>query len=70
MTGGIRTSARERAGRGCGWAALLGRAGAGASMRAGRAVGPSRRKEGKRPNRQFLFFFFKNMNSSGICLFH
>jgi hypothetical protein len=32
--------------RGRGWAALLGRAGAGASARAGHAAGPSRRKEG------------------------
>jgi hypothetical protein len=39
--------------------ALLGYAGTGVSVRAGRAVGPSRRKEGKRPDRRFCFLFQK-----------
>jgi hypothetical protein len=28
------------------------------------------RERRTRPEQQFLFFFLKNVNSSGICLFH
>jgi hypothetical protein len=78
MTGGDRVSAREGerargAGRADGprcWAARArANAGAGAlqrSVRLGRAGG---RKE-SRPERKVLFFFFKNVNSVSICLFH
>jgi hypothetical protein len=59
---------RERAGARLGWAARP--RNAGASMRMGRAVGPSRREKGEGgPRRKFLFFFFKNVNSFSICLF-
>jgi hypothetical protein len=57
-----------------GQATLLGRASAkrgnAGARQLGRAVGPSQRKKGSRPDRQFLFFFFKNVNSNSICLFH
>jgi hypothetical protein len=81
MTGGAELSVRERAGERVrarlAWAALLGHAGAsarasaGVSARMGRAlVRPSRRKEGESARVEFLFFFFKNVNSVSICLFH
>jgi hypothetical protein len=36
----------------------------------GRALlGRAEREEEKRPEQQFLFFFFKNVNSSSFCLF-
>jgi hypothetical protein len=66
-------SERERA-RERGWARLLGHARCWAAR--ARACGPAvrlgraREKEEKRPGRQFLFFFFKNVNSKSICLFH
>jgi hypothetical protein len=75
MTGGDHVSARERenararAGRADGprcWAAEW--ASAGANARAGRSARPNWRKKSARV--EFLFFFFKNVNSNSICLFH
>jgi hypothetical protein len=40
-----------------------------ARARAGRSTGPSQR-EGRVGLSLFLFFFFKNVNSVSICLFH
>jgi hypothetical protein len=71
MTGGAEMSERERV-RGRGWAGLLGRA-TRASARArllGRAVGPSQREKEESARVEFLFLFFKNVNSNSICLFH
>jgi hypothetical protein len=75
MTAGAEVSAREseraRVRALLGWAALLGRAGAGASARASRVVGPSQRERRRsRPEMKILFFFLKNVNSVSICLFH
>jgi hypothetical protein len=55
--------------------ALLGRTGASERMRGRDAAGPRGWAEPERERREaarseILFFFFKNVNSSGICLFH
>jgi hypothetical protein len=55
--------------------ALLGRAGVSERGRGRDAAGPRgwAEPEGerrKRPDRSFWFFFFKNVNSNSICLFH
>jgi hypothetical protein len=39
-----------------------------ANARAGRSARPNWRKKSARV--EFLFFFFKNVNSNSICLFH
>jgi hypothetical protein len=62
-----RESERARVRALLGWAALLGRAGT--SARASRVVGPSQREE-ESARSIFLFFFFKNVNSISIYLFH
>jgi hypothetical protein len=73
MTGGTalseRERERERARKQAGLAVLLGRASRPREEKERALLGRAGREEEKRPELQFLFFFFKNMNSDSFCLF-